>query len=398
MASPEQVQTQENKSFSPASPVEAARARIQALAAQLGKLIIGHEDVIQALVLALVAREHIVMVGPPGTAKSYLAASLARLLSARFYAYLLTKFTTYDDLFGPVDVVALAQGQYRRVWSSIINAEIIFLDEIFKASTAVLNTLLLLLQERVVYDPFTGQPLAAQLWTLVGASNETPQEEELQALFDRFAVKVFVKYLDDDVKILQALSARWQNGAAASAVASMDDVKVLHDYAVKLLSVGKIKDVGEVIKLYHVNAVPLAKSLRAKGILVSDRTLVEKLPKLYAAYLTVYGVTADNIVNAAYEIIKYAARTPEELKEVEKVINEALGEVAELSRKLEQAKSRLRAGNLEQAKTLFREVAAYDVSRLQNKPWLKPRVEALVSVAQSYIKKIDEIKRQIEEE
>ena len=166
--------------------------------------------------------------------------------------------------------------------------------------------------------------MAAQLWTLVGASNETPQEEELQALYDRFAVKVFVKYLDDDVKILTALQARWQNGTAASAVASMDDVKALHDFATKLLSTGKIKDVGEVIKLYHVNAVPLAKSLRAKGILVSDRTLVEKLPKLYAAYLTVYGVTADNIVNAAYEIIKYAARTPEELKEVEKVINEAL--------------------------------------------------------------------------
>jgi MoxR-like ATPases len=338
------------------------------------------------------------MVGPPGTAKSYLAASLARLLSARFYVYLLTKFTTYDDIFGPVDIVALSQGQYRRVWSSIINAEIVFLDEIFKASTAVLNTLLLLLQERVVYDPFSGAPMAAQLWTLIGASNETPQEEELQALYDRFAVKVFVKYLDDDVKLLTALQARWQNGAAASAVASMDDVKALHDYSIKLLSVGKIKDVGETLKLYHINVVPLAKSLRAKGILVSDRTLVEKLPKLYAAYLAVNGVTADNLINAAYEIIKYAARTPEELREIEKIINEALGEVAELSRKLEQAKSQLRAGNLEQAKALFREVATYDVSRLQNKPWLRPRIEALVSVAQSYVKKIEEIKRQIEEE
>jgi MoxR-like ATPases len=97
---PEITQNQnQTQSF---SSVDQARAKIQALAAQLGKLIIGHEDVIQALVLSLIAREHIVMVGPPGTAKSYLAASLARLLSARFYVYLLTKFTTYDDIFGPV--------------------------------------------------------------------------------------------------------------------------------------------------------------------------------------------------------------------------------------------------------------------------------------------------------
>ena len=72
--------------------------------------------------------------------------------------------------------------------------------------------------------------------------------------------------------------------------------------------------------------------------------------------------------------------------------------MAELSRKLEQAKTLLRTGNLEQATVLFREVATYDISRLQNKPWLRPRIEALVSVAQSYVKKIEEIKRQIEEE
>jgi len=392
MASPETIQNHQTQtqSFS----VDQARAKIQALAAQLNKLVIGHEDAVQALLMALVAKEHAVLIGPPGTAKSYLASSLARLLSAKHYSYLLTKFTTFDDLMGPVDIVALTQGQYRRAWSRIVDASIIFLDEIFKANAAVLNVLLSLLQERVVYDPFTGQPVAAQLWTLIGASNEVP-DDELQALYDRFSVRVFVGYIDDDVKLIHALYARWQNGAPTSPVAVMDDVKALHDYAVKLLSVGKIKDLGEILRLYFTSTMPLIKALRSKGVLVSDRTAVEKLPKLYAAYLAVYGVTQDNLINAAYEIIRYAARTPEELKEINKVLEEAMGELAELSRKLEQAKAHLRAGRLEQAVQLLHEVANYDVSKLQNKPWLVPRISAVVGAAQSYLKKIEEIRQTV---
>jgi len=394
MVSPETVQNHQNQTQS-FSSVDQARAKLQALAAALNRMVIGHEDAVQALLMALVAKEHAVLIGPPGTAKSYLASSLARLLSAKHYSYLLTKFTTFDDLMGPVDIVALTQGQYRRAWSRIVDANIIFLDEIFKANAAVLNSLLSLMQERVVYDPFTGQPVAAQLWTLVGASNEVP-EDELQALYDRFSVRVFINYVDDDVKLIHALHARWQNGAPAAPVASMDDVKMLHEYTVALLSRGKIRDLGEMLRLYFTNTMPLVKSLRSKGILISDRAAVEKLPKLYAAYLAIHGVTQDNLINAAYEIIRYAAHNAEELRDINKVIEESMGELAELARKLEAAKAHLRAGRLEQAVQLLHEVAAYDVSKLQNKPWLVPRISAVVGAAQSYLKKIEEVRQTVD--
>ena len=385
-----EVQTQ-NKNLALAS-VEEAKARIENVRQTLYRIIIGREETVDAVILALIAKEHVAIIGPPGTAKSYLAQSLSRLIQAQFYAYLMTKFTTYDELFGPIDVVAFVQNsELRRMWSAIVSSDIVFLDEIFKASSAILNALLSLMQERVVYDPISGHTIKAKLWTLIAASNEAPIDEELQALYDRFAVRVFTQYLNDDVKLLSALMAKWQsNGATIQPLADMEDVKTLHEYATALLSREK-----DVVKLYHVNVVPLIKTLRTKGIIISDRSIIEKLPKLYAAYLTLHGVTPDNIVNAAYDIVLYAARTPQELNDIKKAVDESLGEVAELSRRLEQGKQLLRVGNLHAALEAFREVVAYDVSRITSRPWLKPRVEALISSAQDYIKRTQEIIQQI---
>jgi MoxR-like ATPase len=379
----------QNKDSALAS-VEEAKAKIENVRQVLHKTIIGHEEAIDVAIIALIAKEHIVLIGPPGTAKTMLATSISRLLSARHYMYLMTRFTSFDEIFGPIDILALTRGELRRMWSAIVEADIIFLDEIFKASSAILNALLSLMQERVVYDPLTGSAIQTPLWTLIAASNEAPVDEELQALYDRFAVKVFVQYLDDDARLLSALMARWQSNVTIQPLASMEDVKTLHEHAIALLSRGK-----DIVKLYHVNVVPLVKTLRTRGIIVSDRTIIEKLPKLYAAYLALQGVTPDNIINAAYDIMLYAARTPQELNDIKKAIDESLGEVAELSRKLEQGKQMLRVNNLHAALEAFREVAAYDVSRLTSRPWLKPRVEALIKTAQDYVKKTQEIIQQI---
>jgi MoxR-like ATPase len=385
-----EVQTQ-NKNPALTS-IEEAKARIENVRQILYRTIIGHEEAVDAAVLALIAKEHIVLIGPPGTAKTYLTLTLAKLLDARHYTYLMTRFTTFDELYGPIDIAALAKnGELRRKWSALVEADIVFLDEIFKASSAILNALLSLMQERVVYDPISGHAIKAKLWTLIAASNEVPSDDELQALYDRFAVRVFVQYLDDDAKLLSALMARWQsNSTTIQPIASMEDVKTLHEYTISLLSHEK-----DITKIYHINAVPLIKTLRAKGIIVSDRSVVEKLPKLYAAYLVLHGVTPDNMINAAYDIAIYTARTPQELNDIKKAIDESLGEVAELSRRLEQGKQMLRVGNLQAALETFREVAAYDVSRLASRPWLKPRIEALIRTAQDYVKRTQEIIQQI---
>jgi MoxR-like ATPase len=379
------------------NPIEISRQRLLEVEKQLNQLVIGHEDFIRALMIATVAGEHVVVIGPPGTAKSYAVKLFAKLVNANFYQYLLTKFTSFDEIFGTVDIISLSKGEFKRNWSKIVSSEFVFLDEIFKANSAILNALLSLLQERIVYDPMSGTPVETKLHTAVGASNETPEDPELQALYDRFAVRVFINYLEDDKMILNAIHARWvQNNNNSSAVASMSDIRTLHQFAISLMT-AKIKDLGyEVYKLYHVNIIPLVKSLRSKGVIVSDRTIIEKLPKLYVAYLALYGITLDNVMSAAYELIQYLAKNREELQSIKKAIDEALGEVAELARKLEKAKEYLRARNLASAKEALKEILSYDVGKLERAPWLKPRVEAIFATARQYLEYIQQVEEMLE--
>jgi len=178
-------------------------------------------------------------------------------------------------------------------------------------------------------------------------------------------------------------------------VASMNDVRILNEYAMKLF-VAKVKDLGEIYKLYHLNAVPLIKGLRSKGVVVSDRTIIEKLPRLFATYLALYGVTMDNIVNGIYDLIVYTARTKDEVNAINKAIEEALGEVAELSKKLERAKEYIKAGNLQGAKEELQNLLNTDINAIvQKASWLKPRVEAIMSVARQYMDKVNMILEQI---
>jgi MoxR-like ATPase len=378
------------------NPVEQARKNLLAVEKEMNNIIVGHEDFVKALMLAVVSGEHTVVIGPPGTAKSYAIRTLSKLLDAKFYSYLLTRFTSYDELFGTVDVAELAKsGTFKRNWSGIVSADFVFLDEIFKANSAILNALLSLLQERIVYDPVSGQAMPARIHSCVGASNETPEDPELQALYDRFAIKVFIGCLDNDALLLRALEARWLNNNSIQPLATMQDVKTLHTYAEKLIA-AKIKDLGEVYKLYYVNAVPLIKQLRSRGVLVSDRTAIEKLPKLFTAYLALYGVTMDNVMNAVFDIVVYTARTRDEVAAVKKAIDESLGEVAELAKKLERAKELIRARNLAQAKDALTEIINTDVQQLaQRTPWMKPRVEAIVSSARQLLQSLQALEEQI---
>jgi len=374
------------------SDVIRARERLLTIEETLNKIIVGHDEMIRAILVALVAGEHVVIIGPPGSAKSFAVHTLARLLNARFYRYLLTKFTDYSELFGPVDVVKLAQGIYERRWSAIVDADIVFLDEIFKANSAILNALLSMLQERVVYDSMTGEVKHVNLWTAVGASNEVPVDDELQALYDRFSVRVFIDYLSDDIALLNALEMKWlsqqNNGIRPEPLASMDDVKTLHHHAVALIA-SQIKHLGDPLyKIYHTKVIPLIKMMRSRGILVSDRTVIEKLPKLLASYLAIYGLTIDNILLAPIEIIQWMARDRSQLHDIQKVIDDTFGPVSELYRKLEEAKKSMKYHNYTRALRLLDEILTYDVSKMTRTPWLKPLAETIVEIARSYRQKI----------
>jgi MoxR-like ATPase len=174
---------------------ESLPTRLGQLARGLEDRFLGKDEVIRLLLVAAVAGEHAVLIGPPGTAKSALIRTFARMMQASYFEYLLTRFTEPNEIFGPVDIGAFREGRYeRRTEGMLPEAEIVFLDEVFKSNSAILNALLTLLNERRYTSG--GQVVRCPLLSAFGASNEVPGDETLTAIYDRFILRIRNDNLD----------------------------------------------------------------------------------------------------------------------------------------------------------------------------------------------------------
>jgi len=172
--------------------VEAIRARLNRLRHRLASFFVGKRELVDAMVVSTLAQEPLLIVGPPGTAKSDLIVKFCESLGLGeddYFEYMLTKFTEPSEIIGPIDLEALKEGRYvRRVAGKLPHAKIVFLDEIFKSNSAILNTLLTIINERKFYQD--GLPTRVEMKMLFGATNEIPPLTELDALNDRFTLKV----------------------------------------------------------------------------------------------------------------------------------------------------------------------------------------------------------------
>ena len=244
--------------------------QMQQLIDQLSTTYVERSETIEPLVAAVIARRHAVLIGPPGTAKSSLVRDLAAGLGGlRFFSWLLTEFSVPEELFGPLDISALEQGQYRRLTAGKLpEAELAFIDEVFKAGPAILNTLLSVMQERLFYND--GQPTPVPLVSLIGASNETPTgEQELEALWDRFTVRLQVGYIQEPGNFIQMLTG---TTGSTPQVLSRADLEAAQEAAARVSVPGAVLDM----------TVQLRQVLADYGIVASDRRYKEALDLLRA--------------------------------------------------------------------------------------------------------------------
>ena len=172
--------------------VDAVRAKFHTARRELGEILVDRDDEIELTLTAMLANEHILLVGPPGCGKSLLVDLLLAWAGGRKFSALLTRFSVPEELFGPVSLSGLKEDRYRRVTTGMLpEADFVFLDEIFRGSSAIINTILKVLNERT-FENGDGVPRPVPLKLCVAASNEWPAPEvakELGALFDRFLIR-----------------------------------------------------------------------------------------------------------------------------------------------------------------------------------------------------------------
>jgi MoxR-like ATPase len=278
-------------------------AKLREVGRALGQRFLDKEELIRLLLVALIAGEHMLIVGPPGTAKSALVRHLARLIDARYFEYLLTRFSEPSELFGPVDIKAFREGTYvRRTESMLPEAEIVFLDEIFKSNSAILNSLLGILNERRF---FTGSAtIQVPLGSLFGATNEIPNDEALAALFDRFLIRAMSENLDS----FHFLALLDRGVKAEIAQTSGADERIVP--LVSLTEVRRVHSRMESLLRFPDEFLARYKGLlfqtRAEGVSVSDRRAV-KLLKLFAANALLDGRSVVN--DSDFFVLKHVWNT-----------------------------------------------------------------------------------------
>jgi MoxR-like ATPase len=180
--------------------------------------LLERDALVEVLFLAAIAGEHVLVVGPPGTAKSQVVRSVAHQLGGSYFEYLLGRFTEPNEIFGPVDLRKLREGTVEIETAGMLpEADIAFIDEVFLGSTAILNTLLGILNERVFRRGSTVVNVPLRL--CVGASNTMPTDPSLAAFADRFLVRMFLEPVDDAL-MEDLLKTTWEAAASPEATSS----------------------------------------------------------------------------------------------------------------------------------------------------------------------------------
>ncbi|WP_281635607.1 AAA family ATPase [Flavobacterium marginilacus] len=289
-----------------------ATDKLNAVLKHIKETFVGKNEIIDLLGIGLLARENAFLLGPPGTAKSAIIRSLSKGIEGdKNFEYLLTRFTEPNEIFGPFDIRKLKEGELITNTEGMMpEASMVFLDEIFNANSAILNSLLMALNEKIFRRGKETKKLPALMF--VGASNVLPEDEALNALLDRFLIRIKCDYVEPDL-LHQVLLAGWKLESADSKetpTISADEVRDLQQLCRKI-------DLTAVRNEY----VDIIHSLRNTGIKVSDRRAV-KLQNLIAASALMCG--RNEAIVSDFWVLKYIWDNEEQIEILEGIINKII--------------------------------------------------------------------------
>lgn len=239
--------------------VQSAMSNVWTLSKHLNNRFFEREAVVDALLTALIAGEHVALYGEPGIAKSAIVDEAMACLNEPFFSYLMTRFTEPSEVMGEIDINEFKKSarRVRNTAGMLPDVKVAFLDEAFKANSAILNALLKMLNERQFNNG--ANLVTVPLRTVFLASNEIPTEGNLNALWDRCLLRLAVRGIEDETNFDNYLFAPRYAGARPTV--SMNDFLVLQRHAEGLAFSDAAKKAVRSIR---------EKTLE-KGIKVSDR-------------------------------------------------------------------------------------------------------------------------------
>ena len=255
------------------SEMEAIVEKLQNISEELKDMFVERENVIDNSVKALITGQTVLLIGPPGTAKSALTNELCkRIDSGKYFSWLLNRTSDPAEILGPFSIKQMEKDKFLRVTTNKLpESEIVFLDEIFKCNEPTLNILLPIINEKVFYND--GEAIDVPLVTLFAASNEFPEEDSLMALYDRMIFRMYVDYIGDVQNKLKMFKSFLKKDSERRVTSvSLRELK-------KLRAMLDDVEIGDsILKEY----IALINALLREGIVVSDRRQNECLRVLKA--------------------------------------------------------------------------------------------------------------------
>ena len=333
----------------------------QSVIGHLQSQFLAKDELIKMMMVAAVAGEHMVLIGPPGTAKSALVRQFSRQINASYFEYLLTRFSEPNELFGPVDIQAYREGAYKRVTQGMLpEAEIVFLDEAFKANSAILNTLLAIMNERRFNNG--NKNINVPLISLFAASNEVPSDESLEAIYDRFLLRVYSDNLDS--YYFQSLLERGLDIEKNKAKDSDEAVNATLSSAQLREAQRTLLDDVVFPESFNSAYKSLCFQLRGEGISFSDRRLI-RFMKLFAAHAVIDGRKEVHVGDL--NVLRHSWNNLDQRKVLNDLIDPVLQQFYMDHPELQSHKSQVSLDQLSEELKLVREIVlqAEEVSDIQ---------------------------------